>query len=151
MAFLIIRNDILLDLIISKTTIRHQGEMMDPLVSKSLEITNEDLYDLLSSVKSLLVYDIRTKEQFESGHIEGSIHAVCDFDVPKTIMPDIPRGAKIVLVDDDGVTSSELAVVMRSSGFDSYFLKNGIKNWNGNLVKKVSSEIHSPTFCIRRG
>ncbi|MHB8603246.1 MAG: rhodanese-like domain-containing protein [Nitrosotalea sp.] len=37
-------------------------------------MTNEELHDLLSSVKSLLVYDIRTKEQFESGHIEGSIH-----------------------------------------------------------------------------
>ena len=71
--------------------------MMDPLVSKSLEITSEDLCDLL------------------------------------------------------GVASSELAVAMCSLGFDSYFLKNGIKNWNGNLVKKVSSEIHSPTFCIRRG
>jgi hypothetical protein len=70
---------------------------MDPLVSKSLEITSEDLYDLL------------------------------------------------------GVASSELAVAMRSLGFDSYFLKNGIKNWKGSLVKQVSGEIHSPTFCIRRG
>lgn len=123
---------------------------MDPLVSKSLEITNEDLYDLLTSVKLLLVYDIRTREEFESGHIQGSIHAVCDFDVTQTVMPDIPRGAKIVLVDNDGVISSELAVMMRSLGFDSYFLKNGIKKWEGNLVKKASTEIHSPTFCIRR-
>jgi phage shock protein E len=125
--------------------------MMDPLVSKSLGITNEELHDLLSSVKSLLVYDIRTKEQFESGHIQGSIHAVCDFDVKQTVMPDIPRGSKIVLVDDNGATSSELAVVMHSFGFDSYFLKGGIRNWEGNLVKKVSGEIHSPTFCIRHG
>ena len=124
---------------------------MDPIVSKSLEISNEELSYLLSSVKSLLVYDIRTREQFESGHIQDSIHAVCDFDVKQTVMPDIPRGAKIVLVDDDGVASAELAVAMRSLGFDSYFLKNGVKNWNGNIVKRVSGEIHSPTFCIRRG
>ena len=124
---------------------------MDPLVSKSLGITNDELYNLLSSVKSLLVYDIRTREQFESGHIEGSIHAVCDFDVTQTVMPDIPRGAKIVLVDDDGVTSSELAVAMRSLGFDSYFLKKGINNWKEKLAKKAAGEIHSPTFCIRRG
>ncbi len=124
---------------------------MDPLVSKSLEITSEEMYSLLTSVKSLLVYNIRTREQFESGHIEGSIHAVCDLAVTQTVMPDIPRGAKIVLVDDDGVTSSELAVAMRSLGFDSYFLQKGIKNWKGNLGKRVSGEIHSPTFCIRRG
>jgi rhodanese-related sulfurtransferase len=125
--------------------------MTDPLVSKSLRITNAEFYDLLNSVKSLLVYDIRTKEQFESGHIEGSIHAVCDFDVTQTIMPDIPRGSKIILVDDDGTASSELAVVMRSFGFDSYFLKDGIKDWKGNLVSNVSGEIRSPTFCIRHG
>lgn len=123
---------------------------MDPLVSKSLELTNEDLYNLLRNEKSLLVYDIRSKEQFSRGHIEGSIHAICDFNVTQTIMPDIPRDAKIVVLDDDGVTSSELAVAMRSSGFDSYFLKDGIKSWKGNLVSNVSGEIHSPTFCIRR-
>lgn len=124
---------------------------MDPLVSKSLGITNEDFYDLLNNVKSLLVYDIRLKEQFESGHIEGSIHAVCDFDVTQTIMPDIPRSSKIILVDDDGTASSELAVAMRSFGYDSYFLKDGIKAWKGNLVSNISGEIHSQTFCIRRG
>jgi len=123
---------------------------MDPLVSKSLGLTNDELYNLLCNTKSLFVYDIRTKEQFESGHIEGSIHAVCDFDVAQTIMPDIPRDVKIVVVDDDGTTSSELAVAMRSFGFDSYFLKNGIKGWKGNVSGGKSGEIHSQTFCIRR-
>lgn len=125
--------------------------MMDPLVSKSLGLTNDKLYNLLCNTKSLFVYDIRTKEQFESGHIEGSIHAVCDFDVAQTIMPDIPRDVKIVVVDDDGTTSSELAVAMRSFGFDSYFLKNGIKDWKGNVSSGKSGEIHSQTFCIRHG
>ena len=148
---MILSNDILTHIIIAKTTIQHQGEIVDPLVSKSLGITNEEFYDLFHGVRTLLVYDIRTKEQFNSGHIEGSIHAVCDFNVTQTILPDIPRGTKIVVVDNDGTSASELAVAMRSVGFDSYFLKNGIKNWNGNLVRKVSGEIHSPTFCIRHG
>jgi rhodanese-related sulfurtransferase len=125
--------------------------MMDSLVSKSLGLTNDELYNLLHDTKSLLVYDIRTKAQFESGHIEGSILAVCDFNVTETIMPDIPRDVKIVIVDEDGTTSSELAVTMRSSGFGSYFLKNGIKEWRENLVSTKSGQIHSPTFCIRRG
>ncbi|MHB8546825.1 MAG: DUF302 domain-containing protein [Nitrosotalea sp.] len=51
-----------------------ESEIMDPLVSKSLGMTNEDLYYVLSSIKSLLVYDIRTKGQFESGPVEGFIH-----------------------------------------------------------------------------
>ncbi len=123
---------------------------MDPLVSKSLGLSSDELYNLLSDRRSLFVYDIRTKEQFAKGHIEGSIHAVCDFNVAQTIMPDIPRDVKIVVVDEDGTASSELAVVMRSFGFVSYFLKDGIRAWTGNLVNRISGEIHSPTFCIRR-
>lgn len=123
---------------------------MDPLVSKSLGLSSDDLYNLIRNVKSLLVYDIRTRERFAKGHIEGSIHAICDFNVTQTTMPDIPRDAKIVVVDNDGTAASELAVVMRSFGFNSYFLKNGIKDWKGNLVSKVVGEIFSPTFCIRR-
>lgn len=125
--------------------------MMDPRISKNLGLTNDELYNLLHNSKSLLVYDIRTKEQFESGHIEGAILAICDFDVAETIMPDIPRDVKIVIVDEDGTTSSELAVTMRSSGFDSYFLMNGIKGWKRDLASTKAGQIHSPTFCIRRG
>lgn len=124
--------------------------MMDPLVSKSLELTDKDISNLICNEKSFLMYDIRTRKQFELGHIDGSIHAVCDFNVTQTIMPDIPRDTKIILIDEDGTIASELAVTMRSLGFDSYFLRNGIKSWKGNLVSKVAGEIHSQTFCIRR-
>lgn len=124
---------------------------MDPHISQSLALSNDQLESLIRKDKSLLIYDIRTTEQFESGHIEGSTHAVCDFSVSQTSLPDIPRDIKIIIVDEHGTESSELAVIMRSLGYDSYFLKEGIKSWKGSIVKKVFGEIHSATFCIRHG
>ncbi len=87
---------------------------MDPRITQSLALTGNQLENLIRKDKSLLIYDIRTAEQFESGHIEGSIHAVCDFSVSQTSMPDIPRDIKIIIVDEHGTESSELAVTMRS-------------------------------------
>ncbi|MDE1872971.1 MAG: rhodanese-like domain-containing protein [Thaumarchaeota archaeon] len=106
---------------------------------------------LIRKDKSLLIYDIRTTEKLESGHVEGSTHTACDFSVSQTSMPDIPRDIKIIIVDEHGTESSELAVTMRSLGYDSYFLKDGIKSWKGNIVQKIPGEIHSTTFCTRCG
>lgn len=124
---------------------------MDPHITQSLALSSDQLENLIREDKSLLIYDIRTTEQFELGHIEDSIHAVCDFSVSETSMPDIPRDIKIIIVDEHGTESSELAVIMRSLGYDSYFLKDGIKSWKGDMVEKPSGEIHSATFCVKRG
>ena len=45
---------------------------MNSLVSKNPGMTSECLPDILSSVKPLLVYDVKTKKQFESD--QGLIH-----------------------------------------------------------------------------
>ena len=44
-------------------------------------------------------------KQFAKEHIEGSIHAVCDFNVTQTTMLDIPRDVKIVIIDENGARS----------------------------------------------
>lgn len=124
---------------------------MDPHITQSLALSSDQLENLIREDKPLLIYDIRTTERFELGHIEDSVHAVCDFSVSETSMPDIPRDIKIIIVDERGTESSELAVIMRSLGYDSYFLKDGIKSWKGGTVGKTSGEIHSTTFCIKRG
>lgn len=124
---------------------------MDPHITQSLALSNDQLENLIRKDKSLLIYDIRTTEKLESGHIEDSPHAVCDFSVSQTSMPDIPRDIKIITADEHGTESSGLAVTMRSLGYDIYFLKDGIKSWKENMMKKTPGEIHSTTFCIRRG
>ncbi|MHB8601029.1 MAG: rhodanese-like domain-containing protein [Nitrosotalea sp.] len=94
--------------------------------SEKLSVTAEELYADLKSKKPLLVFDLRLKEHFSHEHIEGSVHAVCDSRAKETIIPRIPKGVKIVLIDEDGIMSAETAIMMSSYGLDAHFLKGGI-------------------------
>ena len=109
-----------------------------------LAVTAEELYADLKSQKPLLVFDLRLKEHFIHEHIEGSVHAVCDSHAKETIMPRIPKGVKIVLIDDDGTISAGTADMMASYGLDTHFLKGGIKSWNKGLVRKDTRAVITP-------
>jgi len=112
--------------------------------SEKLSVTAEELYADLKSEKPLLVFDLRLKEHFSYEHIEGSVHAVCDSRAKETIMPRIPKGVKIVLIDEDGIMSPETASMMESYGLDAHFLKGGIKSWDKGLIKKETCAIIAP-------
>lgn len=107
-------------------------------------ISDEELYKDLQSQKPLLLFDLRLKEDFAQGHIQGSVHVVCDARAKETIMPRIPKNVKIVLVDKDGMMASETAAMMTSHGFGAYFLEGGIKNWGMGLVKKDAQAAITP-------
>lgn len=111
---------------------------------QEIVIDAETLYQDIKSQKPLLVFDLRAKNNFVQGHIEGSVHAVCDARAKDTIMPRIPKDVKIVLVDEDGKLAAETAIMMKSYGFDAYYLKDGIKSWNKNLIKKQTEVLISP-------
>lgn len=111
---------------------------------EKLAVTAEELHTDLKSEKPLLVFDLRLKEHFTHEHIEGSVHAVCDSRAKETVMPRIPKGVKIVLVDEDGTMSAETAGMMTSYGLDAHFLKGGIKSWNKSLVRKDTHTMISP-------
>ncbi len=112
--------------------------------SENLVIASDELYSDLKSGMPLLVFDLRLKEHYTSGHIEGSVHAVCDSRAKETIMPKIPKGVKIVLIDEDGSISAPIAAMMASYGLDAHFLKGGIKSWDKSLVKKDIHTIITP-------
>ncbi len=111
---------------------------------EKLAITSDDLQNDLKSEKPLLVFDLRLKDHYNHGHIEGSVHAVCDSRAKETIMPRIPKGVKIVLIDEDGTMSAETAAMMTSYGLDAHYLKGGIKSWEKNLAKKETHTVISP-------
>ncbi len=118
------------------------------MISTTLEeigISPDELFEFLQNKRDpLLVFDLRPKDSFVAGHIDGSVHAVCDTHAKDAILPRIPKSTKMVLVCDDGTISGETAQMIKSYGFnDTYFLQGGIKNWDKDLVikKEVDSII----------
>jgi len=113
-------------------------------MDEQFAMTSDDLYDSLQKNEQLLVFDLRLKETFESAHIKGSVHAVCDVNTKETIMPKIPKNVKIVLVDDDGKMALETSAMMRSFGLDAYFLQGGMKQWDKETVSGTPSSSITP-------
>lgn len=103
----------------------------------SLAISQDELINLINKNQPMLLFDLRLKEQYEQGHIDGASHAVCDARAKETIMPKIPKTVKIVLVDEDEAISKETAEMMKSIGFDAQYLKGGMKSWTRETVKRA--------------
>ena len=123
---------------------------MPDQTSKEFEITSDELYALLQKKEPLLLFDLRLQVAYKEGHINGSVHAVCDARSKDTLMPKIPKNVKLVLIDDDGAMSAETVTMMRSFGLDAYYLKGGMNNWNKELVKGSPPDTISPNHLYEK-
>lgn len=102
----------------------------------SIEISADELTQLVESKVPVLILDVRAKERYMQGHIKGAANAVCtSMQQKQIIMSRLPPSMKIVLVDDDATAAKENATMMTRFGFDAHYLKDGIKSWKGELVK----------------
>ncbi len=112
--------------------------------SNEFAITSEALDRLLQKKESLLLFDLRLQDIYKKGHIDGSVHAVCDAKAKDTLMPKIPKNVKLVLIDDDGTMSKETAMMMRSFGLDAFYLQGGMKTWTRGLTSGSPPDAISP-------
>ena len=109
-----------------------------------VEINVEELELDIQNKISLLILDLRNPDNYIEGHIEGSANAKCaSMQQKQAVMSRLPRNQKIVLVDKDGIESSQNANMLVRFGFDAHFLKNGITSWKKNLVKSSQETIVS--------
>lgn len=110
----------------------------------NIEITPEELTQILQSKSNTLILDIRAKENYMSGHISGAANAVCNsMQQKQIIMSKIPPSMKVILIDNDGAEAKQNATMMARFGFDAHYLKDGIKSWGGELVKSTQDTVIS--------
>ena len=88
-----------------------------------------ELSDLLKTDTSVIIYDLRKKEDFAKGHIKKSI--LVKFDEEKLI--DVPENSKVVLVSYDENQSKKMTQSLRDRNINAYYLIGGIKNWMQGL------------------
>lgn len=119
--------------------------IMKVMSQLNLEITPEKLQKDIENKAPLLIFDLREKSEFSKSHVDGSVHAVCDTRAKETIMPKIPKNAKIVLITDPDEMAMHTAKMMREFGLDAYYLKGGFSSWKGKIStgdtgKMISAE-----------
>ncbi|MDG2396209.1 MAG: rhodanese-like domain-containing protein [Flavobacteriaceae bacterium] len=93
---------------------------------------------LLKLNKDSTILDVRTRQEYNIKHIEGSI--LIDISDPSSFMEMIKkldRTKKYFVYCGSGVRSSNACKILDSLGFNfTYNLIGGIENWNGKIVSK---------------
>lgn len=113
-------------------------------------VNSETLDVLLENKEHVLVVDIRTAEEYQSGHLVGASHDILDSATlekrVKTIqnrLPDVATGYNLVLIDDDGSGAKKAAQTMTEMGVQTFYLDGGMTNLSENLVSSSQTVIDS--------
>jgi len=113
-------------------------------------VNSETVNVLLENKEHVLVVDIRTAEEYQSGHLVGASHDVLDSATlekrVKTIqnrLPDVASSFNLVLIDDDGSEAKLAAHAMTEMGIQTFYLDGGMSNISENLVSRSQTVIDS--------
>jgi rhodanese-related sulfurtransferase len=90
-------------------------------------IQGQQLLDAIeTNPKAFNIIDIRSKDDFDAGHVQGSSQiAWAQFG---TLLPTLAKNGKHVIVCYSGQTAGQTVGVLRVMGFDAYSLAGGINN-----------------------
>lgn len=103
-----------------------------------IEISSDELSKIIQNKTPALILDIRPKDAYMNGHIPRAANAVCqNMQQKQAVMSKLPPSMKIILIDEDATEAKQNAEMLARFGFDAHYLKDGIKSWNGVLVKST--------------
>ncbi len=90
------------------------------------EISPDQARRQLSS--GAIILDVRTREEFVGGHIEGSL--LMPLEELTTLMDALPRDKLIIAVCRSGVRSNQARVILRNAGFKQVTsMTGGMEAW----------------------
>ena len=80
-----------------------------------------------SEARSLFVFDVRSPEEYREGHLADAVHAAGGQLVQATDEYVGTLGARIALVDDDGVRATLTASWLRQMGWEAYVVRGALE------------------------
>lgn len=92
------------------------------------DITVEQAKILIESKPSLTILDVRTQEEYDSGHIEGAI--LIPISELEDRLDELSKNKEMLVYCRTGNRSSTAVNVLRANGYTKIFhMKNGITAW----------------------
>lgn len=77
--------------------------------------------------KGAVLVDVRTEQEFQSGHIEGAINI--PVQVLEQRLSELPKDKEIVVYCRSGQRSARAQKMLKASGFTQVFDMGGMGNW----------------------
>jgi len=85
---------------------------------RTIDLATLERWRAEAATRSLYVFDVRTPEEYAAGHVPGMKHVAGGQLVQETDAHAATWGARVVLVDDDGVRATMTAHWMQQMGWD---------------------------------
>ncbi|WP_162224370.1 rhodanese-like domain-containing protein [Halorussus amylolyticus] len=118
------------------------------------KIRPEELDERRSRGDDLVILDVRPREDYQAGHIDGSQNAPVYRDLAKgdtealeAHLDEIPTGAEVVTVCKKGVVARKATSYLSERGREAATLAGGMWGWrqyeNGTLLYRLSSWVRN--------
>lgn len=99
------------------------------------QITQIKAKEIMDSGEEYILLDVRTKEEFDDGHIEGAI-LIPDFEIEERAETELPdKDALILVYCRSGRRSKNAASILAALGYTNVKEFGGINNWAYGIVK----------------
>ncbi len=99
------------------------------------KISSEEAKSIIDSEKEVIVLDVRTKEEFDTGHIKNAI-LIPDTDIEKIAPEKLKnKDAKILVYCRSGRRSEIAAKKLIEMGYQNIIDFGGIVDWKYEIVK----------------
>ena len=124
------------------------SDLLEKTLAEIREIMPWNLVDRMKENPELIILDVREPKEFETLHIEGSIHvprgvleSACEWDYDDTVPALVTgRDKEIVVVCRSGRRSAFAAKTMQELGFTNVVsLRTGLRGWNDYEESLVNS------------
>lgn len=93
-------------------------------------ITQEEAKDIMDSEENYIILDVRTKEEYESGHIKNAVllpNEDISSDTASEVLPD--KGQKILIYCRSGNRSKQASKKLVALGYTNIYEFGGIGTW----------------------
>jgi rhodanese-related sulfurtransferase len=99
-------------------------------------ISPKELAELLKTNQAVKLLDVRSREEFEATHIDGSL--LMSQPVVQEIMAKWPRTEAFVIVDHEGKLALDAAAYFMGHGFENVrCLRGGIDAWSQEVDTNI--------------
>ncbi|MHB9111683.1 MAG: rhodanese-like domain-containing protein [Thermoleophilia bacterium] len=112
------------------------------LASKLLDLERDEEIYLL---------DVRNREAYEQGHIEGAHHAEFSDWASTENLSRLPYDHKIIVICETGLAAAQVVAGLRLLGYDAAVPRTGINGWTQtHMTEALVEEFQSAKYPVKR-
>ena len=128
------KNLLILFLILIITTLSACSSKNDSATSDYSTITAKEAKDMMDKDSTITILDVRTEEEFNTGHIDGAI-LIPDTDILEKAEETLTdKSATILVYCRSGRRSALAAADLVELGYSNVYDFGGIIDWNYDIV-----------------